>query len=330
MLAARGLAQDEREALVMRSLSALHEERVEAALQASAALRQGWPEDPVGAVLTANVYQTTMRDYRVRNLEAEFEAALNDALQLARRRVEKAPTAEAFFLLGSARGYRVLHRFSRGEWFSALREALGASGEMRRAHARDPAFVDPLLPLALHDFWKSEKLGLGLGLFSGGRKTVVQRLEAVRRNGRYLQVEAAYSLQTVHLREGRYAEALDVNAGLTARFPHNPVGLYHRGLILEGLRRPREALLAWEALARRIESHALPSDGFLAECHLHRARLYRQLSLSDGAASHSRDAAAALALARAHASRREAQRELEGPFERFDQIRKAIATLSRP
>jgi hypothetical protein len=159
---------------------------------------------------------------------------------------------------------------------------------------------------------------------------VVQRLESVRRNGRYLQVEAAYSLQTVHLREGRYAEALEVNAGLTARFPDNPIGLYHRGLILEGLRLPAEALLAWEGLARRIESHSLPSEGFLAECHLHRARLHRQLALSDGAAGHARHAAAALALARAHASRRDARRELEGPFERFEQIRKAIATMSRP
>jgi len=325
-------AETERDALVARSLSALHEEDMEGALEACARIRERWPDDPLGDLMTANVYQTTMRDYRVRRFEAEFEDAIGRAVQRARDAVEMDATAEAFFALGTARGYRAIHRFSRGEWFAALREALGANGDLKKAAARDPAWVDPLLGIALHDFWKSEKIGLGLGLFSGGRRAVVPRLESVWRTGRYLRVEAAYSLQTVHLRQGRPAEALVMNDWLRERFPGNPIGLYHRGLILEALQRRREALEAWDALAVRLGSHPWSAHGFLAECQLHRARLHRELALmpEPDAVDHGREAEAALAQAQEHAARRDPRWELEGPFERFDEIRKSIARMTRP
>jgi membrane protein YqaA with SNARE-associated domain len=331
---ASGLAAEtEKEALVVRSLSALHQEDRAGALAACARLRERWPEDPIGDLMTANVYQTTMRDYRVRRFEAEFEDAIGRALERARDAVARDATAEAFFALGSARGYRAVHRFGRGEWFAALREALGANGDLKKAAARDPAWVDPLLGIALHDFWKSEKLGLGIGLFSGGRTTVVPRLLSVWTNGRYLRVEAAYSLQTVHLRQGRPAEALVMNDWLQERFPENPIGLYHRGLILEALRRPREALRAWDALAVRLGSSPFSAHGFLAECHLHRARLHLELELrpeADDALDHAGEAEAAVAQAQEHAARRDPRSELEGQFERFEDIRKSIARLTPP
>jgi membrane protein YqaA with SNARE-associated domain len=326
-------APPERDALVVESLSALHEENLDRALEAGAQLRERWPDDPIGDLMTANVYQTTMRDYRIRRFEAEFEDAIERALVAARRAVANDATAEAYFVLASARGYRAIHRFGRGEWLGALREALGANGDLKKAAARNPEWADPLLGLALHDFWKGEKLGLALGLFGGGRRSVVPRLESVWKNGRYLRVEAAYALETVHLRQGRAADALAMNDWLRERFPSNPIGLYHRGLILEALERPRAALSAWDALAVRLESRPWSPHGFLAECHLHRARLHRALAEGVGgeeAAEHSREAAAALAAAEEHAARRDPRRELEGPFERFDRIREQIARLAKP
>jgi tetratricopeptide (TPR) repeat protein len=309
--------------LVERALAALHEEDVAAALAACDELKRRWPADPSGHLLEANVHQTRMRDYRTSDFEGEFKAALERALARARLLSRQAPDAQAFFTLGSARGYQAIHRFARGEWFPALREALRARSDMKRAAAQDPTFADPQLALALHDFWKSEKLGLGLGLFGGGRKTVVSRLQTVRREGRFLAVEAAYALATVHLLEQRYDDALRVNAELRERFPHNPVALYHGGLILEALDRRDEALGCWDGLVGRLQAQARPSDGFLAECHLHRARLH-----AASASSESRHLAAeAAARARDHAARRDPLRELEGPFVRFDEIRRSIARL---
>ena len=78
----------------------------------------------------------------------------------------------------------------------------------------------------------------------GRDDAVVPRLERVQNEARFVGVEAGW---------------------LRARFPDNPVGLYHRSLILEGLERPAEALVAWDALVAHIGAFAHRRDGFLAE-----------------------------------------------------------------
>lgn len=200
--------------------------------------------------------------------------------------------------------------------------------DARRASDIDPSFVDPVLALAVHDFWKAEKLGLGLGLFAGGRRTVVTRLERVRAEARFLSVEAGYALQTVHYRQGDLPRALDANEWLHRRFPSNPVGLYHRGLILEGIGRDHEALSAWDALLARLQGNPHRSDGFLAECQLHRAWLLARVARPDEHALRAAASEALLAAAR-HARRRVAERELEGPLVSFADIQKAITRLER-
>jgi len=152
-------------------------------------------------------------------------------------------------------------------------------------------------------------------------------METVWRQGRYLRVEAAYTLSTVHQLEGRFERALEANDWLYERFPDNPVCLYHRGLILERLGRPEAALEAWERLVERLLASGRASHGFLAECHLHRAGLL--VSLAAPGAPGTEEARAALQLAADHARARDPQREMEGPFGDFDKTRLEIARRER-
>ena len=85
----------------------------------------------------------------------------------------------AFFARGTARGYVAIHDYRCGHWFPALREGLRCLGDMKQAVALDPRFVDPLLPLALHDYWKSRKLSFGIGLHRGLRRPALARMETV-------------------------------------------------------------------------------------------------------------------------------------------------------
>ena len=311
-----------RDDLVRQTLAELHEGRFEDALRTSARLRELYPEDPAGALGAANVYQTMMRDFRVRAFEREFRAMLAEALALSERKFERHPSPEAAFSRGTARVYKAVHRFTRGEWAGAFLDAVAGMRDMRRAAEQDATFVDPLLALAVHDYWKAERLGLGLGLFSGGRKLAVERLQVVRAQGRFLRVEATYALQTIHFKEGRLAPALALNDTLLARFPDNPVALYHRGLILEGLSRRGDALAVWDSLVARLHAFPHQSDGFLAECHLHRAQLLE----ASGRPSESR---AALARSKEYVCRRDAARELEGPLVRAENVRNSVTGLAR-
>jgi tetratricopeptide (TPR) repeat protein len=310
-----GEAPPERDALVRRALGELHEERFDEALASAERLRSLWPRHPAGSLMAANVHQTMMRDYRRRDREALFEAAIAEGERLAEDLVRERPDAEAHFARGTARAYRSLHLSRRGSWLPALRGALRAVGDMKTAHKLDPGFVDPLLALGLHDYWKAVKVPLGL--LGGSRRRAIERLQVVWSGGRYLSVEAAYALQTMHYREGDHASALRANDWLYARFPRNPVCLYHRALVLEALGRGPEALAAWDRLVEHLTANGSASQGFLAECRLHRAELLAR----SGARAAARQA---LEAAAGHAARRSAALELEGPLEDFDAVQGRI------
>ena len=319
---AAGGEEPSRTALVRRALDELHHERFEAALRTAAELRERFPADAAGRLAEANVYQTMMRDYRVRDHEAEFQAALQESQRLAEVEVRSRPNAEAFFARGTAQGYVAIHDSRCGRWLAALKNGLRCLGDMERASRLDAGFVDPQLPGALHDYWKSRTLGF---LFGGRRAGAIARMELVWREGRYLTVEAAYSLSAVLQGEGQLERALAVNDWLHERFPENPVCLYHRARILEGLGRREEALQTWQRLVARLVASGRISHGFLAECHLRRARLLAALQ-GTGTASDGQ-AATALALASDHARQRDPQLEMDGPFEEFDAVRDAIVRL---
>ncbi len=316
-----------REQLIRRSLDQLHEEQYDSALVNCAILRRLWPEDPAGYLNAANIYQTMMRDYRVRLFEAQFDSLIERGVHLAERQSRRKSTAENLFALGSARGYQALHRFRRGEWAQAFRDAVIALNAMDRALARDPDFIDPALALALYEYWKSVKLDFGLGIFSRKRELALGLLEKVWKHGRYVSVEAAYSLQTIHLQKGDYVRALEINTWLYQRFPRNPVCLYHRALILEKLERHREALEIWEKLMARIHEFRKASDGFLAECHLHRAWLYEKMNEMTTDEAGQRPVETALKLAAIHARQRDAAAEMQGPLESFEAVNREIARM---
>ncbi len=318
-----------REKLIQLSLAQLHAEQFDSGLATCAELRRRWPEDPAGYLNAANVYQTMMRDYRVRLFEAQFDSLIRRAVQLAESRAHEHSSAENFFALGTAKGYRALHRFRRGEWSPALRDALIALHVMNRALAHDPAFVDPGLALALYEYWKSVKLDFGLGLFTHKREFALGVLQKIWGQGRYVSVDAAYALQTIHLQKGDAVAGLEINEWLYARFPNNPICLYQRALLFEKDDRPVEALAAWEKLIGRIGAFDQASDGFLAECHLHRAQCYEHINSRTPDSHTSAQAWTALQKAALHAQQRQAEVELEGPLVSFDEINKEIKRMMK-
>ncbi|HEY8232740.1 MAG TPA: hypothetical protein VIJ10_08755 [Vicinamibacteria bacterium] len=307
-------AAADRAGLARDVLEALHQERFAEALVLASALQRDWPEDPVGFLMEANVRQTRMRDYRLRDDEPAFLEALARAESRGEALVRSRSGAEAHFLLGFVRGYRGLHLSRRGDWLGAFKAGRGSLSHMREALSLDPAFADALIPLAAFDYWKARKLPL---LFRGSKDRAIEKLERAWADARLLQVEAAYALETVLLVEGEPVRAFEVNEWLHARYPRNPVGLYHRALLLERLDRRGNALRAWDELEARLRDSGHISRGFLAECALQRSRLL---------SAEGRDVEADLALqeALAHEQLRDPSAELDGPLHSADSIAQGI------
>ncbi len=318
-----GLAQslEKRSHLLQRTFDELHQERYDSAFAICAELRVLLPDDPTGDVMAASVYQAMMRVYRVRIFEAELDSLSRRAERLAQKHARKTNTAEAWFMLGSAKGNLALQRFNRGEWAGGLQDAILALNAMKQARQRDRNFFDPYLALGLYEYWKSKKLGMGMGLFAGGRKEALRMLEAAQSKARYVGRDAALTLQDLYMHEGEYARALALNETLLPELPQNASVLYHRAVLLEKVGRSEEALPVWENLHVRVQSFRRPSYAFMAECQLHRARILKSINAEP------EKIVAALDLAAADMQQCDRALEMSGPFENFDALNKAIRTL---
>ena len=319
-----------REQLVQRVLQQLHHEAYDSALSACAMIRRQWPDDPTADVLQMSLYQTQMRNYRVRLYEAAFDSLSKNAVKLADKKIKEHPTAEMFFMQGSARGLQALYRFQQGEWSAALRDAAVALHAMNRALQKDESFVDASLTIGLYKYWKSQKLGFGVDLYAHEREEAFVIIEQVWKHGRYSSVEAALTLQNVLLYSHKDQKALEVNDWLRERYPTHPSVLYHRALLMERSQRPAEALVLWEELIQRLNTSRWQSHTFLAECYLHCAQLGETLRLTHKNNDHSpQKISAALQLAAWHAERRQKTLELESIFHQFDKVEAEIKELQK-
>lgn len=312
----------QRQRLLQRTFDELHHERYDSAFALCAELRALAPDDPSGDIMAASVYQAMMRVYRVRVFETQFDSLCRRGEQLAQKYARKENTADAWFMLGSAKGNLALHRFNRGEWAGGLQDAIQALNAMKQARQRDRAFVDPDLALALYEYWKSKKLGMGMGLFSGGRKEALRMLDVVQAQARYVARDAELTLQDLYMHEGEFARALAINEKLLPQLPQNASVLYHRAVLLEKVGRETEALPVWEKLYERIQKFPRPSQSFLAECQLHRARILQKMNAASTALLEALDAAAA------HMQRVDRKIEMTGPFENFDELNNSIRALN--
>ncbi len=266
-----------------------------------------------------------MRNYRVRLREAEFDSLGKNAVRLAEKKIKAHPTAEMYFMQGSARGLHALYRFQHGEWSAALRDAAVALHAMNRALQKDETFVDATLTIGLYKYWKSQKLGLGLDLYAHEREEAFVIIKQVWQQGRYSSVEAALTLQNILLYSHENQKALEVNEWLFERYPAHPSVLYHRALMMERLQRPAEALPLWEKLVQHLKAAPWQSHTYLAECYLHCAQLL-SLTLARGTPA---KAAEALQLAAWHAERRNQALELESIFQKFEEVAAEIKKMQK-
>lgn len=320
-------SEAQREQLVCHMLQQLHHEVYDSAFAACAWIRRHWPDDPTADVLQMNLYQTQMRNYRVRQREAEFDSLGKNAIHLAEKKIKEHPTAEMYFMQGSARGLHALYRFHQGDWSAALRDAAVALHSMNRALQKDENFVDPSLTIGLYKYWKSQKLGFGFDLYARDREEAFVLIERVWKQGRYSSVEAALTLQNVLLYNREHHRALEVNDWLHERFPTHPSVLYHRALLLERLQRPAEALALWEKLVRHLEASPWQSHTYLAECYLHCAQLLHSNPVN-GSQTETKFSEA-LQRAVWHAERRNKAMELESIFQKFEDVEAEIKKLQK-
>ena len=111
-------------------------------------------------------------------------------------------------------------------WFSALRNAVGARHDHERVLELAPQYTDAKLVVGAHNYVMGNlplavKIAVALVGLSGDKKKGLDDLnDAYRANGE-TSVDAGIVLMVFLRREHRYAEALQIAATISPRFPRN-------------------------------------------------------------------------------------------------------------
>ena len=72
-----------------------------------------YPKNPAGYYYLAALYQTIMRNYRVRDFEPQFEKFIDLAIEIGKEALANDRNdAAAYMYFGNARGHRGVHRIN--------------------------------------------------------------------------------------------------------------------------------------------------------------------------------------------------------------------------
>lgn len=306
-----------RDSLIQKTIRNIQMEKYDTVFKLTQLLREKFPNDPSGYFLTADAYQTIMRDYRVRIYEAEFDSLINLSVEISKQAVEENPIAENYFIYGASEGYRCLHWFRSGNWLKAIGAAIQTLKMLRKAQELDLDFVDPLLGLALYDYGKSKAQLLGLSLFSDKSEQIIENLNKVYRQSRFLSINALFTLQLVYFETAQFDKVRGVNAKLLTLFPQHPLCQYYRALTLEEQDSLQAAKQSWLNVMNKIESFNPSSNNYLAECNYHLSKIAYKSGQLGKARAYIREAARYIRQYRE-------EEELNGALYTFDDIKDRI------
>jgi hypothetical protein len=235
-------------------------------------------------------------DPESRALDAAFNASVERAIRATEAWVDRDPeNPEAWFYLGGAYGARVQWRVLRGEKVSAARDGKRIKQSLERAIELEPGLDDAYFGLGLYKYYAdvapaaARILRFLLLLPGGDREEGLREMLRARSRGRLLQGEADYQLHIIYLwYERQPRRALELLAGLQARYPGNPLYLTQIAEIRDAYEHDISASLdAWlSLLAAAREQRA--NNAALAEVYarLGAARMLDRLYLTDHALEH--------------------------------------------
>ncbi len=300
--------------LIKNTMELLNQGKHDSVLAICNQLMKNHPESPSGYFLAADAYETMNRDFRLKTYRAPFDSLIRLAVTRAEAKLAQDPTSYNYFSSGIVKSYYCLALFQAGHYIKAIKTAENGISLLRKSHALEPDFVDPLMGIAAYEYHKSKLL---FGLLGGSEKEAIAKFKKVVKLGRYISTNAAYSLQAIYFENAQYDSALIINDQLFLKYPENPSCLYLRALLLEHVQRLPEALQIWNRLIAVVSAPQPGSNGYLAECHYHVASIHRRLDQANSAW-------VSLMQAARFAANRQADAELEGSHVKFKEIKSDI------
>ncbi|MFQ6113845.1 MAG: tetratricopeptide repeat protein [bacterium] len=310
-------------ALFEKTLDKYHDEKYDEAIQLATRIRKLYPDEPAGVFGLLVTYQTMMRNYRVRNFEAQYDSLLDLSVELAKNALKKNnKDGRIYFYLGCAYGSRSIYYAQRGKWLAAFKDGSRVLNNFKKAVAYSPEFYDAYYGLGLYKYWLGAKAKLlrFLSFAKDQRREGIEQIKITAEKGRFLKVDGMYGLLAVYFNEGQYEKALEISEELYEIYPENPTLLYRRGRIFQALERWSEARQHFETLYGLLTAARYQSVSYKIECLFQIAKCEYHLG---NYLETQRFCQEAIRLEKYC----DFSKEIDGPLEKFSEIEKQLHEL---
>ena len=158
----------------------------------------------------------------------EFRRLTREAKRLAQAKLKQDPNnVEALDSLATTEGLKAsFEEAVERRHFAALRDGNDAVDHHRAVLKLDPKFIDAQLTVGLYEYVVGSlplpiKIIAGVTGFHGSKKRGLAMLEQVTKEGRWSRDDAKTLLILLYTREKRFADALALTRGLSAKYPRN-------------------------------------------------------------------------------------------------------------
>ena len=289
-------------------------------------LQQTHPDHPAPHFFKAATYQSWMSAFRLNRFQQEFEENIELAIDKGHDLLKRENSPWLFFYVGAAYGYRAFNQFRKSRWISAYYDAKEGVENFQEALERDPKLFDVYLGLGSYHYWRTAKssfLRLITFWIPDKRELGLRQLEFSFQRGTYASDQAGYNLVAAYYDYGQYEKAMQtLNRVLEKKKTPGVSDLYYRARLLMKFERWPEVESTFREILAMLDTQELVSTGYRAECMYWIAE----------ALSAQRKRAEALEfteMALALSQERNADSELEGPFENFREIETRLERLHR-
>ncbi|MFH1569071.1 MAG: tetratricopeptide repeat protein [Gemmatimonadota bacterium] len=306
-----------------RGLDLVERGRFEEAIALYDSLQRAFPRHPGPYLYTASAYQNWMLNTRLSDHEDQMALNVQRAIDAGTALMRTDPDPWLRLYVGSAYGYRALHRFRRHQWLGAWQDGRRSISSLEAALARDPRLYDCYFGLGSYNYWRTARsrfLSLLAFWMEDRRDLGLEQLLVAVRHGRYTRSEATHGLALACFDAGDYARALAFNTEAVALVdPPSNGALYMRGRLMARAGNWPEVEAACRELLGRLPPRAV---GYQVEC------LY-WIAASLEARGRREEAWSVVENALARSRQRQSDQEVESALDSFDEVHGWLEELAR-
>jgi tetratricopeptide (TPR) repeat protein len=280
---------------LLRGIELISNDQYEEALVLLDTLQRMYPDHPAPYFFKAATYQDWMSSFRTTRFQKQVDENVQLAIEKGNELLKRKNDAWVHFYIGAAYGYRAFNRFRKHNWIGAYMDGRRGINQLKKAMAEDPSLYDVYLGLGSYHYWRTAKskfISAAAFWMKDKREVGLRQLEFAMQHGLYIQEKNTPSI----------------------------CDLYYKARLLIEFERWPEVEAVFGEILKKLEGDKFASIGYLVECKYWIAVALRAQNKGSEALEWTQKATA-------QSEKRNADLELESPFEDYREIENRLKNL---